>query len=704
MNTIKESINSFWINVFWKNPNHLWALKVTVSIAFLLIPAELLFHNSFIGTTMSLGVVAMALGETDVHPKGRIKSAVTAIILFFITSSLVELLLPFPTYFAVYIFIAAFSMTIAGGLNSRMQGVTFGTLLIFVYTMLGTNNAEKWYYQPVLLTVGASCYSIVSILLLHYRPFRMLQEQLAQGFHFLADYIDLKASLFPSNPQVQILIRNQLAQKNIQLSQQIETCKNNLYSYSEESGPETLSTVNIYYRKWFLLQEMQERAISSHEQYDLLTRDVTNIELLEGFGQLMHEIGKAMNIYADSLLTEQTYKHPLSLEWTLSAVKKMLEEEKGEPHYLTLSLLMKNLMGLEENLRDEESHSAKIDVTVFNTRKPERNSLATLFNPKHSRFKFAIRLSLSWLLGFGIMQMFHLEKGAWILLTSLIVFQQTYSATRMRLFHRVFGTLLGVVLGVTLAHLMPTITGQILLMLTSIYLFYYWLKKNYVVAAVFITTYVLASFNILADQGVAIMLPRIIDTLIGGIIAFLVVRFVWPDWQYKQLPELLMTTVIKNKRYFESIYKGTVTEEEYLHNRRTAYNADNALTSAWKGMRLEPKNTRQFEEIAFNLTNLNHALLSYISAFGVHKNAKELTQNEVEFCNDVSEVLQYVTDLLSGKADINQLDSMIQKANYWEDGIEQLQNDEKNRRAGIIYNITHVSRELLVETKAIVKQ
>jgi len=50
MNTIKESINSFWINVFWKNPNHLWALKVTVSIAFLLIPAEILFHNSFIGT------------------------------------------------------------------------------------------------------------------------------------------------------------------------------------------------------------------------------------------------------------------------------------------------------------------------------------------------------------------------------------------------------------------------------------------------------------------------------------------------------------------------------------------------------------------------------------------------------------------------------------------------------------------------------
>ena len=187
MNQIKERIINVWINVFWKSPNHLWALKVTVPIAFLLIPAELLFHNSFIGTTMALGVVAMSLGETDVHPRGRIKSAAIALGLFFITSSLVKVLLPFPPYFALYICIASFSLTLAGGLNSRLQGVTFGAMLIFVYTMLGSNSAEKWYYQPVLYSIGAACYSFVSILLLHYRPFRMLKEQLAQGFHYLAE-------------------------------------------------------------------------------------------------------------------------------------------------------------------------------------------------------------------------------------------------------------------------------------------------------------------------------------------------------------------------------------------------------------------------------------------------------------------------------------------------------------------------------------
>ena len=699
---IKGNAKDIWINVFWKNPNRLWALKVAASIAFLLIPAELLFHNSFIGTTMALGVVAMALGETDVHPRGRMKSASIALVLFFITSSLVGILLPFPALFAVMLCILTFSLTLAGGMNSRMQGVTFGAMLIFVYTMMGAGNSERWFYQPILYTIGAFCYSVVSILLLRYRPYRLLKEQLARGFHYLAEYIDLKANLFPSDPQVQMQIRNQLAQKNIELARQIEICKSNLYSYSAESSADIRPVVNVYYKKWFLLQEMQERAISSHEQYDLLTREVGNIELMEGFGQLMREIGKAMHLFGDSLLTDQPYKHPLSLKWTMSAVQKMLEEERGEPHYLTLSLLMRNLTGLEENLREEETLSAQIDVTVFNTRKPESTRLSSMLTPEHPRFKFAVRLTLSWLLGYGIMQLLHFEKGAWILLTSLIVFQQTYSATRMRLFHRVFGTLIGVILGVTLAHLLPTLSGQILLLIASIYLFFYWLKKNYVVAAIFITTYVLASFNLLSDQGIAVMFPRIVDTLIGGTITYLVVRFVWPDWQYKQLPGLLLNAVIKNKRYFESVYEGTVTEEGYLHNRRTAYNADNALTSAWKGMRLEPKKSRQYEESAFSLTNLNHALLSYISAFGVHKHAESLTLKEREFCRDISVVLQYVTELLTGTADTSQLDTLLQTANCREESLEELQHDATNRRAGLIYNIAHVSRELLIETKGIV--
>ncbi len=701
VNSTKRAIGTIWSNLFWKNPLHLWALKVTLSIAFLLLPAELYLHNSFIGTTLALGVVAMALGETDVHPRGRMKSAVIALLLFFLISSITELTLPYPAIFATVLGIMAFILVLVGGIDSRLQGVTFGSLLILVYTMLGAGNSDKWFHQPLLLTAGALCYSVVSILLLYHRPYRLLSDHLSLGFRYLAEYIELKAGLFPSDPAMQRSIRNQLAQKNTQLAQQIEACKNDLYSYSEESHPEKQPQLSSFYRKWFLLQEMQERAISSHEQYDLLSEQVKNSELLEGFGQLMRELAKALTLYAESMITGEPYRHPLSLRWTVSAMQRMLEDEKGETHHLTLSLLMRNLTGLEKNLREHEESGSPIDLSAFYTRKPERKRLRELLTPTHPRFRFAVRLTLGWLLGYGMMQLLHFEKGGWILLTSLIVFQQTYSATRIRLFHRVLGTLLGVILGVTLAQLLPTHAGHILLLLGSIYAFFYWLKKNYTIAAIFITTFVLAIFNLISSQGVEVMLPRIIDTLIGGAIAYLVVRFVWPDWQYKQLPSLLHTAVVKNKRYFESIYDGSVSEEEYQHNRRTAYNADNALTSAWKGMRLEPKNSRQYEENAFNLTNLNHALLSYISAFGVHKHSEDLTEEERLFCQKVSGVLHYAAELLTGNADQSRLDALLQEASCWEERIEELQNDKTNRRAGLIYNIAHVSRELLIETKGI---
>ena len=121
VSNIKSNIDSIWSNLFWKNPPHLWALKVSLSIAFLLLPAELLLHNSFVGTTLALGVVAMALGETDVHPRGRMKSASIALLLFLFTSGITQLTLPYPVLFAIVLGIMAFALVLVGGIDSRLQ-------------------------------------------------------------------------------------------------------------------------------------------------------------------------------------------------------------------------------------------------------------------------------------------------------------------------------------------------------------------------------------------------------------------------------------------------------------------------------------------------------------------------------------------------------------------------------------------------------
>lgn len=120
LHLIKDNIKKIWLTVFWENPPHLWALKVTVSIAFLVIATEILFDNSFIATTLALGVVAMALAETDVHPRGRTKSAGISLLLFFTTSSIVGLLTPYPLLFGIVLGVMVFSLTLLAGISPRL--------------------------------------------------------------------------------------------------------------------------------------------------------------------------------------------------------------------------------------------------------------------------------------------------------------------------------------------------------------------------------------------------------------------------------------------------------------------------------------------------------------------------------------------------------------------------------------------------------
>lgn len=687
------NIKNFWINTYWKRPNNLWALKVTITIAILLIPNVMTGHL-FWGATLGMGVVGTALAETDVHPIGRLKSLSITLIGVFISSLIIELLHPYPVWFGIWLVLSTFILIIIGGISSRHQGITFGIILISIYTLLGLGVKAPWYYQPILLTLGGLVYGIISMTIFYSRPWRLLEEEIAVGFLNLSSYIEVKSRFFPSSKNIQENLRNELAQKNVQVVDQMELCKKDLINFKEESHYKSSLKLKKFYRLWMLLQEIHERAASSHEEYDILSENQEDIELIEGFGQILFELSKAVKAFADSMLTNTTYKHPVSLKWATSAQIKMMQSFENNKKYNSFSLLMNNLMELENLLRNiTHVNEDDADHEINYSGKNVKQSLKQLLNINHPRFKFAIRLSFCFLVGYLIVFFFKIENGYWIILTSFIVCQQTYSATRQRLFHRIFGTIAGVFLGIILAKLLPTLAGQILLLLGSIYLFFYWVKGKYTYAVIFITVFVLASFNIQFDKGTIVMLPRLIDTIEGSLIAFIAVRFIWPDWQYKQLPNLLLNAIAKNKRYFDSIYSKNLSEEEYNHVRRRAHIADSSLTMAWKGMRWEPKNKRNFQKKAFNLTYLNHAILSYISAFGIH-NFEANNQESLKHYQNISWILQQSVQVLSNE---DYEKDNLAKAKEIEAGLFNAKMEGNQKESALFHNMARISTEVLAE-------
>lgn len=681
---------------FWGvNPNLLWAIKVTLSIAILVVPAVLM-AQPFVAGTLGLGVVAMALTETEVHPRARLRTLLIALLSFAFVSSMTSVFRPFPLLFALGLGATTFILSVLGGVSTRNQGITSGSILIIIYTMLGTREGDAWYLQPALYVIGGVVYASISLFILYLNPRRLLQERLVDGFESLSDYILMKSKLFPSKEEDLERLRNELAQQNIKVAEKIEQIKNDLYGFAYESSSASLSKLDGYFRKWYLLQELHERAASSHERYSILSKETNSHEIIEGLGLALREISYEVKTYAKSLLRREPYKASLSLRWTVSALGKLLQIQGENNRGTMLSMLFSNISGMQDAITSRGRAMKGEEIrNSYRDKKAPTTSLKTLLTFNNARFFFSLRLSICLVVGYALVYFFKIEKGDWILLTSFIVFQPTYSATRLKLSHRVLGTIIGVVIGVVLAHLLPTTAGQLLLLLGSIFAFFLWVRENYTVAVVFITVFVLASFNLLSNSGIMVMLPRLADTLIGAALAYIGVRVFWIDWQYKHLPNLLITATEKNKRYFESIYAKRIASHEYSHNRRTAHKADNALTEAWKGMRLEPKSKRKFQKKAYNFTYLNHALISYISAFGVHYFNKDLSEKEVVYCQRISQVLQDIYDLWES-SDV-QYRYKMQKAEALTAELYQLKQQKQNNNLTLIYNIARVSKELLYE-------
>ncbi|WP_421918851.1 YccS family putative transporter [Marinifilum sp.] len=686
-----------WVRNIWRYPNRLLALKSAFTMGALLIPF-VIFNLPFVGVTLALGALAGALSETDDHPKGRVKALLLSILSFIISSASVELLLPYPILFGIGLAGSTITFILIGGLGERYRGITFGALLVAIYTMLGAEIPLNWYTQVILLPTGALCYGLLSLTLLYLHPARLLEEQLADGFENLSLYMKEKSKLFPSQESIQKKTRQRLASLNVQMIGSLGRCKNVLNSYTD--AVDDINQLRPYLYKFILLQSLHERAASSHDRYDLLSADSDNREILEGLGQLLLQLSLATHEVSKSLLMGTEYHHPISIKWTINAIKTHLNDIKQTTNKNDLGLLLQNLnqshISLQNmNFNVDAGYLPRVDRDSSSLRKRFTN----LLNWKHPRFKYAIRLSTCFLIGYFFMQVFDIEKRYWILLTSLFVCQPSYSETRLKIFQRILGTITGVIVGVSVVQILPTIGGQVVLLIIAAYFFFAWLKQNYAISVIFVTIFVIAAFNLIADKGVAVMIPRIIDTIIGALLAILVVRFMWPDWQYKQLPTLLATAIEKNKVYFNRIlleYDSPSKDDlPYRISRYQAHQADNSLALAWRGMKLEPKKHQKLQKRAFSITYLNHALLSYLSALGSHRNVKGYMNDEVRHMyKEVEEVLRMVADSLRKnnlQYSYSELNLILEKLG---NKLELTERGIQRQKLVLLYNIAEVTKQL----------
>ncbi|MBP7218749.1 MAG: TIGR01666 family membrane protein, partial [Acinetobacter sp.] len=362
---------------------------------------------------------------------------------------------------------------------------------------------------------------------------------------------------------------------------------------------------------------------------------------------------------AQSILSQSPYVHHKRFKHSFENLRLSLEKLRDDGLYdqvriNALFALYQNLKSIDAQLQNLETER---NLKLINTQQLENQlrdddlkgwndilvRVKQHLSPESVLFRHAVRLSIVLFIGYLIIQLTNIAYGYWILLTALFVCQPNFNATKRRLYLRIIGTLLGIMLGLSVIYFIPSLEGQLLILVLSGVLFFELRSKQYAQATAFMTILALISFN-LDGSAFAASIPRLVDTLIGCALAWFGVSFIWPDWQFRRLPRSIQRTLQAQCVYLAEVVQqyhlGRNNALNYRIVRRAAHNSDAEVASLISTLATEPNIDATQKTLSFEFLCLSHTFLSYIAALGAHR---EQMQDQ-----DVLALLDHALDDIQG--------------------------------------------------------
>ena len=588
-----------------------------------------------------LGVIACALSETDDSWRGRLRAQLLAMGCFALMALAVCTTVSMPWVLMVVMGLLAFAFTMLGAASERYRAVAFGSLVLFIYEGLAAHNSRALALASApLMLAGAGWYGVVSVFWSAAVPRAPVRYRLAKLYAVLGEYLRLKALLLePVRDEDLERRRMALALHNGRVVAALNAAKESLISRlgRGEPGPWLQTAMHQY----LAAQDVHERVSSSHEQYELLAKAFFHSDVLYRFQRVLTLLGEqalkcSIAIQQQTLVQHSgvTTRAIQDMESALRYQESGAKQADGAEQVRAL----RSLRALGNNLTalaavfsgalkaPAQSVSAPKDYALFDR---EPRSLREGWSRVRAQcslqspwLRHSVRLSLSLLAGFALMQATGDPHGYWILLTIVFVSQPQYAATQTRLLQRARGTAFGLALGWAAIQLFPSPLLQATLLVLGGAVFFGTRHTRYVLATAAVTTLLLLSFH---QMGMAqgVIVARLLDTVVGCLIAAAAAWLLLPSWQSRHWPQLAARALQTQAAYLGEIVAqyqmGKSDHLAYRVARRNAHNADAALSNSYSAMLKEPLRVRRNADAAAHFLRLAHTQLNYLSALGAQR-------------------------------------------------------------------------------------
>lgn len=478
------------------------------------------------------------------------------------------------------------------------------SLIAAIFTLSLAGNMPVW--EPLLIYAsGTLWYGLFNWLWFWMWREQPLRESLSLLYRQLAEYCEAKYSLLTQHADPEKALPPLLArqQKAVDL---ISQCYQQMHMLAANQHNDYKRLL----RAFQVALDLQEHiSVSLHQPQEVqkLVEQSHAEAVIRWNAQV---VAARLRVLADDILYHR-FPVRFNMDKQVGALEKIARQHPDNPvgqfcawHFSRIARVLRTQRPLyvRDLMEDKQRRQPLI---------PALKSYLSFKSPAlRNAARIAVMLAIASLMGIAL----HLPKPYWILMTVLLVTQNGYGATRVRIQHRAAGTMAGLIIaGITLHFHVPegyTLLGMLVVTLIS----YLIIRKNYGWATVGFTITAVYSLQLLTLSGDQFIVARLIDTLIGCLIAFGGMVWLWPQWQSGLLRQNAHDALEADQEAIRLILSDDPQPTPLAYQRMRVNQAHNTLFNSLNQAMQEPGfNTHYLEDMKLWVTH-SQFIVEHINA------------------------------------------------------------------------------------------
>jgi YccS/YhfK family integral membrane protein len=501
------------------HPEVNYALRQTLVLCLPVI-FFLLMGNLQLGLLFSLVPACCNIAGLDTPHKRFFKRLTVGASLFALSSLLLQQALLWDIPLPLLMLAMALLLGVSGEISPLHARLLPAALVAAIFSLSMAGHVPIW-HAPLLYLVGTAWYGLFTWFWFKLWKEQPMRESLSQLYIQLADYFEAKYSLLtqhidPETALPPLLQRQQKVMDLISLLYQ----QLNVLPHANNQEQKRLQ------RTFQVALDLQEHITVSLHQPEEVQKLVEQSQAEAIIRRNAQVIAGRLRVIANDILYHRRSAR-FNMKNELAALEKVATQHADNPvgqfcfyHFSRIARLLRSQRPLYQR-----------DLMANQARLPFWPAVVSYLSLKSNALRNAARLGIILAVGSSLGMIFNLPKPYWILLTIMLVSQNGYNATRVRIQHRALGTLAGLAIAAGLLQLPLPEHLALSIMLAITLAAYLILRKNYGLAVMGFTVTAVYTLQLLALNGSHFLVPRLLDTLIGCVLAFGGNIWLWPQWQ-----------------------------------------------------------------------------------------------------------------------------------------------------------------------------